>query len=93
MQFFLPKQASLVPSGAADIMLTTEGSLVLYHPGTRRPYHSVITAATRSTTVGARFTTPVSMAPFLADDDEEAATDFCFGIHNNCASFLDYNLP
>jgi hypothetical protein len=80
----------LAPAGSLA-MLTTEGSLVLYHPGTRRPHHSVITAATRSSSVGARITTPVSMAPFLADHDEEAVTDFCFGIQNNCASFLDYN--
>jgi hypothetical protein len=26
-------------------------------------------------------------------DDEDAVTDFCFGKHDNCASFLDYNLP
>lgn len=80
----------LAPAGSLA-MLTTEGSLVLYHPGTRHPYNNAITGATRSSTIGARITTPVSMTPFLADNDEEAVTDFCFGIHNNCTSFQDSN--
>ena len=71
-----PRRDALTPSGSLA-MLTTEGSLVLYHPP-------------RSDEVEAHVTAPVSMASFQLEEDE-VVTDFCFGLQPTNALYSDWN--